>query len=267
MLDTNSQLSYQRIGTGQPVYFLHGLALDSHSMSAVYERILKSNSYEKYYIDLPGMGSSRSVEGIHSSVDVVNRLADFIKSTSRGRSVVLVGHSYGGYLCYELACQLRCVKWVFATCPVIIADERKRRVASHKNIITGEMNVDKSTSFTDYVSTNVLINPETWRQYQHSILPGLRSFNRPFWDEIQQTGRYVLPDEAEIPHRLNNRNVQIHTLLGQMDNVVGYENQAKMLRYVAGSCVAVVEHAGHNLPIDAFGAVESAWHHFKRMAG
>lgn len=49
------------IGTGYPVVFLHGLALDMTSMQAWYEPLLSNQPVQRIYIDLPGMGGEPGV--------------------------------------------------------------------------------------------------------------------------------------------------------------------------------------------------------------
>lgn len=124
------QLHYQTFGAGSPIYFIHGLALDSNSMIPIYEPLLQAKPFKRYYLDLPGMG--RSEEGqVKNSDDMLGMLAEFVAQTSENQPTILCGHSYGGYLCLGLMATVQRLAGVFVTCPVVIADERPRKIAPH----------------------------------------------------------------------------------------------------------------------------------------
>jgi pimeloyl-ACP methyl ester carboxylesterase len=259
---------YSVAGQGTPIYFIHGLGVDSVSMSTIYDRWINNEPYRRYYVDLPGMGDTTNVEGVNSTDDVVDLLADFIMDTSDGEPIILVGHSYGGYLCFALAVRMRRVRGVFTTCPVVIADASKRSVSDHANILIdtdfgSASNSDSDTNaFHDYLKINVQICQRTWHEYQQMIMPGLRRFNARHWTAIQQNGRYELPDEPGMFARLAATDIPIYTMVGDNDNVVGFNDQFDKLSRLPHGVLTLVHNTGHNLPIDAPERVEKSWDEF-----
>lgn len=258
----NTKLAYEVHGSGQPVYFLHGMSMARISMTSVYEPIIDQAKYQRYYIDLPGMGESQNVTDIHSSDDVVALLARFIEQTADNQPVLLVGHSYGGYLCYALTQILTNVAGIFTTCPVVVAASAKRHVAEHRTKVVTPVENDGSAAMQGYLAMNVVISPTTWHAYQQQILPGLAQFNAAFWNQIKQTGHYALKDEAHLFEHIVHVNYPLYTLLGRRDNIVGYEDHLARLQEAPTSKIIMDDDAGHDLSMDDPALVASAWQKF-----
>lgn len=256
------RLFYQVYGQGQPIYFLHGMSLSQVSMSALYEQFPETKQFRRYYVDLPGMGQSQNVTGLTSSDQVADLLAAFITATAGNAAVILVGHSYGGYLCDELATRLQHVGGVFTTCPVVIADSADRHVATHRNQVVQPVPDDGSAAMQGYRFINVVISPQTWQAYQTQSLPGQRQYNRQFWDQIKQSGKYSLEDEAQLFANLAKLNIPIYTILGRQDNIVGYQDHLQRLGHTPNQHVVIDDHAGHALGIDDPGLVARNWQSF-----
>ena len=94
---------------------------------------------------------------------------------------------------------------------------------------------------------NTVINSMTWQKYQQLILPGLRTFDHSFWDDLQLTN-YAFSFEnhlVNLSHHLNGM-----VLLGKHDAVVGYHDQKKFFCSFPKVKTAIINRAGHNLFID-----------------
>ena len=83
-----------------PVVLLHGLFADSGVWSAT-ARVLTRRGTEVLAIDLPNHG--RSVCAVTSFPDVVDAVAESLRSARICRPMVLCGHSYGGAVAARLA--------------------------------------------------------------------------------------------------------------------------------------------------------------------
>ncbi|MFC6253361.1 alpha/beta fold hydrolase [Secundilactobacillus hailunensis] len=258
------QLAYQVFGDGQPIYFLHGMSLSGISMSGVYEKIVAQSQFRRYYVDLPGMGASQNVSGIQSADDVADLLAAFIQETAGDAPVIIVGHSYGGYLAFILAQRLSNVVGIFNTCPVVIAASDQRHVAQHVTKVVDAVPNDGSAAMKGYYFMNVIISLKTWAAYQHQVVPGQQQFNSQFWDSIRQNGHYAISNEAQLFDQLAERMIPIYVLLGRHDNIVGYEDHLAKLKRLPNSHVVIDDNAGHSLLIDDPKLVDQQWQQFMR---
>lgn len=244
-----NDLSYKEYGVGKPIYFIHGLALDSKSMEYIYEPVFSnSNQYRRIYIDLPGMGKTNLEPDVKSTDDIFKLLNSFLKKDSNGEDIIICGHSFGGYLGLALTYSLsKQVDKIFLTCPVVKAVAEKRTTEKHKVIKTEEVIPIKNKNyFADYLAMNVLINKETWFDYQESIIHGLELFDGISWDKIQKND-YELNFEEELFREFPK--IKGTVLLGEFDNVVGYKDQYNLLSSKIED-VIIVPNSGHNLPID-----------------
>lgn len=248
----NVKIHYQEYGAGKTIYFLHGLGLDIASMVQTYDKFLADKNIRRVYIDLPGMGESGVHESLKNSDDILHTIQQFIVTDSGDEAVSLFGHSFGGYLCLGLAHKLKKkVNSLFITCPVLIANINNRKTAKHKNIFQGNVSVELNESYyEDFLSMNVLINNEAWKNYQKAIIPGLTKFNNDFWDNLQSNHfeNYSFSFEKELVS--SSTKYKGMMLLGKNDQVVGYHDQLSLLDDSNDLEVAILNDAGHNLFID-----------------
>jgi pimeloyl-ACP methyl ester carboxylesterase len=98
----DNQAHYLKAGSGPPVVLIHGGASDSQDW--VYTMTALSHRYSLYAPDLIGFGlSDRNKDGYYLS-DFSEFILGFIE-TLELEHPVLVGHSFGGRLCLEVALQ------------------------------------------------------------------------------------------------------------------------------------------------------------------
>ncbi|MFL2052921.1 alpha/beta fold hydrolase [Leuconostoc mesenteroides] len=72
-------LTYEVMGEGIPIVFLHGLYLDRESTMFFFEPQVRFNGFKRIYIDLPGMGSSIATPSA-SANSIFDSLKNFIVS-------------------------------------------------------------------------------------------------------------------------------------------------------------------------------------------
>lgn len=239
-------------GFGKPIYFFHGMSLDSTSLEVVYEPLFKNKNYKRIYLDLPGLGDSQDIEEVKSSDDVLELVIEFIRQTSDNQQVAIVGHSYGGYICLGLLAKIpKQISASFITCPVVHADKANRSVSVHKNIFLEEVkrsqNADK---YQDFVKGNVLISQDAWDTYQATVIPGLKKYNRMFWNKIKTEKKYAFSFEKDLPLTLSDLQAKTTILLGKNDYIVGYQDQLGLLSYHNNIQELILNDAGHNLLTD-----------------
>ena len=77
----NIKIHYQVIGSGKPIFMIHGLDCDLNLMKGCFEPIFKNkNGYKRIYIDLPGMGKSKSLLEYASSDKILDILISFAEN-------------------------------------------------------------------------------------------------------------------------------------------------------------------------------------------
>lgn len=244
-----TSLHYEVYGIGETIYFIHGLALDLTSMQYIYEACFDDKTnYRRVYIDLPGMGKSAISSDVGSTDDILTLLESFILSDAKERRINLCGHSFGGYLCLALAYRLKeRINKIFLTCPVVKADKKERMLASHYTVY--EEPIDEMINkkeFEAYLSINVRINKQTWKDYTQSVVPGIETFDKRHWRKILKEN-YPLSFEQRLLSDFPE--VSGYLLLGENDNVVGYQDQLNVLSKKISHCL-VMKNSGHNLQID-----------------
>ncbi|MGY3777738.1 alpha/beta fold hydrolase [Isobaculum melis] len=245
------QIYYEIFGTGTPLVFLHGYAVDHHIMSEAFEPILSNHQeYQRIYIDLPGMGNSIASPNLKNADDLAEVLIEFLNSLLKNQSFILFGNSYGGYLSLELTFKLKeRVKGLFLLCPVVIASSQNRTVPLQVEVVAEEpISVSENTAyFDDFQGMMMLQNQQTWQCYQESVVTGLQLRNKQFIQQFQQNG-YQLSTEEKM--RTERSSVPTMLLLGKQDQQVGYQDQLFLVERFKNLSCYIDNFAGHNFQID-----------------
>lgn len=230
-------IDYSERGDGVPLVALHGAGVDHRDIEAGIEPVVPSTGYRRIYPDLPGMGRSRS-EGLACNDDVVAELGDFIAQLS-DEPVMLLGHSYGGYLARGLAAQRPdLVRGLALICPVA---ERTGTVPDHQVVVQDddaydELDPSQRAGFEEYF---VIRTPATARRYRDHTAPGK-----------------VLVDEAALARIFAGWTVDVGlrplmapTLIaaGRNDAIAGHDDAAALLQRYPHASLAVIDGAGHAL--------------------
>ncbi|KKR06162.1 MAG: Alpha/beta hydrolase fold protein [candidate division WS6 bacterium GW2011_GWF2_39_15] len=99
------KISYERLGKGSPILFIHGWGGDKKSLKGIAE-LLPDHSC--YLLDLPGRGQSDLPDSNWGVKEYANLVLDFINKVIKSK-VCIVGHSFGGTLGVFLASQFEAV--------------------------------------------------------------------------------------------------------------------------------------------------------------
>ena len=233
---------YREIGSGMPILFIHGFAVDHRILKRSVETALVGvDGYRRIYVDLPGMGQTPSRPWINSAKVVVQLLKKFIDVVIGKEPFLLFGNSYGGYLALGLAVEVDfLIEGLFLLSPAVIAD-RRLRVLPEVDVRLEE-GVHENFQKMFYVKT-----PETFARFESEILTGLSIMDRSFLREFRSN--YALDVEDKFKRMAFNKPVTV--LTGKKDVAVGYEDQWRILNHLPLLTFLTLEGVGHNLQIES----------------
>ena len=231
----DARVNYVQRGEGIPLVALHGAGVDHSDIESALESVQLPFGVRRIYVDLPGMGLSTG-EGLDSNEDVVALLAEFIEHLGFG-PVLLVGHSYGGYLARGVAHRHpELVSGLALLCPAAESTgARPEHRAVREDADThDELAPQLREGFDEYF---VVRTAALARRYSDSIEPGTH-----------------LESEAALERIFSSWAIEVGpfsgpTLIvtGRQDSVVGYTDAVEILDDYPGATLAIVDQAGHAL--------------------
>jgi pimeloyl-ACP methyl ester carboxylesterase len=92
-----TRIYYETAGAGEPVIFIHGMALDSRVWNPQWEAFAKAFRVIRY--DVRGFGKSGRVTATHNPTEDLKLLMDFLNI----KKATLIGHSMGGNIALNFA--------------------------------------------------------------------------------------------------------------------------------------------------------------------
>ncbi len=254
---------YESIGRGTPVLILHGYHVDHRIMSGSMEPVFEGvEGFRRIYVDLPGMGQTKSAEWIVNADALLELLLSFIEQVMPGERFLVAGESYGGYLARGIIHHLGCrVAGLFLLCPAIVTDYEKRSLPAHAvmkkdDVFLASLSPEDAESFTEI---NVVQTEEVWRRFRDEILCGIKVADIPFLEWYRKNG-YAFSfdvDALDAPYLGPTL-----FLLGRQDSTVGYRDDWSILESYPRASFVVLDRAGHNLQIEQpalFHALVKEW--------
>jgi pimeloyl-ACP methyl ester carboxylesterase len=224
-------------GAGVPLVALHGAGVDHRELEAAVEAMVPSPGVRRIYPDLPGMGRS-TADGLTCNDDVVALLVDVIGRLAE-EPVLLVGHSYGGYLARGVAARRpELVRGLALVCPVA---ERAGDVPDHAAVrqdadAYDDLEPAQRAGFDEYF---VVRTRATARRYRDHVVPGTALVDGTALGRI--LAGWVV-DVGSAPFAAPTL-----VVAGRQDSVVGYADAVDLLDRYPQATLAVVDGAGHAL--------------------
>ena len=247
----NLAIHYEECGQGQPILLIHGYTVDHRLMSGCLEPIFNMEpGYRRIYIDLPGMGRSRSAPWITNSDVMLDVVLEFIDQVMPGERFLLAGESYGGYLARGIVNKIPDrIAGVYLLCAPPINDEERRAMPKHRAMkvdteLPARLTAEEARAFT---GITVVQTEEVWEKFRDQILPGIQLADMPFLNTLREKG-YAFTFDAD--HLQKPYEGPTLILLGRQDSVVGYQGGWRMIENYPRSTFAVLDRAGHNLQIE-----------------
>lgn len=253
---------YEIHGSGRPIIMLHGGGPDHRLMKGCMEPVFRNRSgWKRIYFDLPGMGQTPA-SWINNSDHMLQFVLDFIDSVIPNQTFLLAGESYGGYLARGIIYKRpQAVDGLLLICPVIIPDQRKRKLPERVILCKDEplLSTLQEEEAKEFSSFSVIQNRKIWERTRFEILPGLKVVNQAFLDRLLGKG-YAFSFNVDQPGRPFENPALF--IMGRQDHMVGYHDAYEIIKNYPRASVVILDNAGHNLQIEQeklFTALTSEW--------
>ncbi|MFV0394553.1 MAG: alpha/beta fold hydrolase [Coprobacillaceae bacterium] len=245
-------IHYEVIGTGKPILCIHGYPEDHHVMKGCLEPIFKNNdTFQRIYIDLPGMGKSIVSKTLKNADDMIDVIASFMNTIIGNKNFSIIGQSYGGYLTLGLLLhKINRINGVFLLCPCVTADNKKRILpmkTEPKNINNFIDTYKEEEYFGDFMEYAAIASEGAFNRFKKEVLPGLLTGNQSFIKQYQEEG-YACSYIEDIKKIAYHRPVTI--LTGKQDHCVGYEEAFELTKNFSKASFILLNNAGHNLQLE-----------------
>jgi pimeloyl-ACP methyl ester carboxylesterase len=233
---------YRELGSGTPVLLMHGAGVDHREMAAALEPLFSQRpGYRRIYMDLPGMGRTPA-DTVNSNDDVLDLLIGFAGNVIGDDEFLVVGHSYGGYLCQALAHRCTQVAGLALICPV---GGERGEVPEHVVLhASGELECRvppaDEAEFRGYF---VVQNAEMLQRFEEAVVPAM-----PLADESALARIFEHWRLTNTPADKRPFTKPVLILAGRQDSSVGYANAWNLVEHYPRATFAVIDRAGHALP-------------------
>jgi pimeloyl-ACP methyl ester carboxylesterase len=243
-----AEIYYEDLGEGKPILMIHGYSPDHRLMSGCMEPIFKKREgWRRIYIDLPGMGLTKSYSDISGSDEMLDAVLDFIETVIPNQEYLIVGESYGGYIARGIIeKQEERILGATFICPVIIPSPENRKVEEHKVLRTDEKfirNLSKE-ELEDFKNNQIVLDKYNWLRYNQEILSGCRIGDEEFLNKVKNKYGFTFKIGQ------SDFNKPSLFLLGRQDSSVGYKDALDIINEYPRGTFAVMDIAGHNLQIE-----------------
>jgi pimeloyl-ACP methyl ester carboxylesterase len=243
-------LSYEAYGTGTPLILLHGFSCDHRQMEGCLEPLFaKLHGWRRIYLDLPGMGQTPGREWIKNSDNMLDVVVDFIDAVLPEQRFLLAGYSYGGYLARGvLLRKFDLIEGIALLCPGIIADRSRRTVPSRSVIVENPqmLSMLAPADAEEFDAVSVVQDHSTWQRFRDEVLSGAGIADQPFLARLRQHLDYSF----DVDHLSQPFTKPAVLVAGRQDASVGYQDAWHILENYPRATFAVLDRAGHNLPIE-----------------
>jgi len=243
---------YEIIGSGKPVIMIHGFEVDREVMRACMEPVFdKKTGWKRIYFDLPGMGKTNGAKWIKNSDDMLDVTRKFIKKVCPNEKYLLVGESYGGYICRGIVYkEPEDVLGMLLICPLAVPDDAKRdlpksQVFNRDTSVYETLPPEEKGMFDAVV---VLQTQRVWHRFNKEMFNAWKRRKPEFLGQIRKISNYefsFVVDPLPVPFDKPSL-----ILTGRQDRIVGYKDTWNFLEQYPRATFVVLDIAGHALQVE-----------------
>ena len=252
-------IDYEVIGEGTPVLIIHGWGISKLTMKGAFEPIFgEVEGYQRFYIDLPGMGDSEPGD-VKNSDDILELLHEFAAQIIK-EPFMIIGQSYGGLLTRGFVKRFpEMIRKIILLVPCIIPGVKQGRVEP-LTVVEKDDDLLKTLSkeeLDSFTLMNVVLTKNVWERYEKYLMPALASADWDFLNNVLEGSFAFDPDELEEPCL-----IPCLIIAAKQDTEVGFRDQFDLMDKYTNSTYVAVEKAGHNLQIEQpeiFESIVKSW--------
>lgn len=234
-------------GSGTPMIFLHGYAVDHRTFLPCEDVFTADSPWQRIYVDLPGFGASPP-DGIAPTADAIaDKVEDFVARNFPSRFAV-VGNSFGAQLARRLV-GLHADRVLGAAfiSPVVAALAEatlpaRPFIKANKALRDRVDPVDRALFRANAVDQSW----DSWRRFERSVLPGLKLYDHEFGEQLRTS---FVPTEPPADEK-NGFDGPALLVTGRNDTIVGWSDQQRLLELYPRMESVVLDSCGHNPHVD-----------------
>lgn len=254
----DTPIHYEVYGDGETLVIFHPLATDHRAMKAWMEPLFEGiTGWQRIYVDLPAHGHSEVSPDVRTSDDIVEIIVNFLTSLlGETRRFSLVGMSFGGYIAQGIFSRMN--HRIDGLCLLVPPINKEVRTLPERVVLAKEENLlrgigdDIATAFDTLL---VVQNKRNLSAFLAEIQPGRELANREFLSgEWRKTGYYYSQQPFREGEVFSNPTL---ILVGRHDWICGYEDQWSLLKHFPRATFAVLDDAGHLIPIEKRSLVQT----------
>lgn len=235
----------RELGEGVPVVFLHGYPLDHQIWEPQLRRL--SGGHRIILLDLPGYGLAREWK----VPDTLAGFAESVHSTLTQRlskSVVLVGHSFGGYVALEL---YRSHPDLFEG--LVLVDTRSEPdipEAREKRLATVRRLEDPGQGLNLEETVRALVAPNTW-EVEGPVVESIRGIIRGVPKPTIVASLCAIAGRPDLTPVLSSIRVPTLVIWGENDQLIPPAQSRSMVSRIPRGSGVGIPGAGHLPSLEA----------------
>lgn len=243
---------YEEYGQGHPLIILHAMGTDHQSMKEWLEPVFQDKpGWKRYYVDIPAHGRSSIRESVKGTEDMLGMLLEFIDTQLPNQKFSMIGMSFGGYLAQGIIHHRKeLVEGICLIAPSIHKPGADKVLPANIKMetnqqLTKDLDADILQAFNTLI---VYQNELSLKRFMEEIQPGRLLADRNFLGSNWRENFYYYSFEP-----LGNMDQISHPalfVLGKQDLITGYEDQIGLYKKFEHATVAILDKAGHIIPID-----------------
>jgi pimeloyl-ACP methyl ester carboxylesterase len=245
--DAPVRLAYQRLGDGEPLVLLHGLASSRRVWNPILGQLARR--YHITVVDLPGHGESPALKpGLTASPQGIAHSIHHLLDTLRLTRVHLAGHSLGGWIALELAAAGR-ARSVTALAPAGFwsVPRRCRGGATNINRLLARATASKHETLTAHPLTRTFgfwsVSATPWRLATADAYAAAQAMAQTQGYDAAHNG--VLHRRFDRSHAIDTDSTPVTIAWGDSDRILPRKScQDHQLAPLGSRCVTL-RHCGH----------------------